>query len=328
MSTFAGLRHLVAAVALAVSASGCAVGSTATPIATPIPTSCGGSHAWPPNEYAETPAGLTVEPVSGTTVRVANTTEQTWTIRVSAWGEGGCTGWLSFEPSVRADLAGGTNKEVTIANPNAGLPFRIGVEFWDHRCDDTCTDAPVGFGWVEEVTQPSPTRQIIPLDPVWFDSWQEAEDYVGWPLRRPTSLPAGIRLTALQAFIFDGAPTPPDSISATYTGEGGASIGFWQDRVIVPEAFSFERSIPNPPADIPLERIEMDGSLGYWMGGVALSNDAGNWIGWDHNVIVLEWQSGDVIYRFQGTDVELTELIDMARSLQAADSHRGEPDGH
>lgn len=170
------------------------------------------------------------------------------------------------------------------------------------------------------VTQPSPTRQIIPLNPVWFDSWEEADDYVGWPLHQPTSLPAGFRLTALQAFILDRAPTPPDSVSATFTGEGGARIAFWQDRVTVPEEFSFERSIPTPPADIPLERIEIDDSLGYWMGGVAISDDAGDWIGWDRDVIVLEWQSGDVVYRFQGEGVELADLIGAAESLQAVGS--------
>ncbi len=165
--------------------------------------------------------------------------------------------------------------------------------------------------------QSSPNRQVISLDPVWFDSWQEAEDYVGWPLRQPTSLPAGFRLSALQAFILDGARIPLDTMSATFAGERGATIAFWQDRATVPEAFSFERSIPNPPADIPLERVEVDGSGGYWMGGVAISDDSGNWIGWERDVIVLEWQSGDVVYRLHGAGVGLTELVAMAGSLQA-----------
>lgn len=171
-----------------------------------------------------------------------------------------------------------------------------------------------------QIVKPSPTRQIIPLLPVWFDSWHEAEGYVGWPLREPTSLPAGFELTALQVFTLDNAPSPRDSMSASFSGEDGATIAFWQDRVAVPEGFSFERSIPSPPADIPLERIDIDGSLGYWMGGVAISDDAGTWIGWDRDVIVLEWQSGDVVYRFHGEGVELGELIDTAESLETVGS--------
>ena len=64
------------------------------------------------------------------------------------------------------------------------------------------------------------------------------------------------------------------------------------------------------------ERIEIEGSPGYWMGGVAISDDAGNPICWDRDVIVLEWQSGDVLYRFHAEGVELATLLAAAESLE------------
>jgi hypothetical protein len=52
------------------------------------------------------------------------------------------------------------------------------------------------------------------------------------------------------------------------------------------------------------------------MAGVAISGDAGNPIGWDRDVIVLEWQSGDVLHRFHGEGVDLDTLLAAARSLE------------
>jgi len=165
-------------------------------------------------------------------------------------------------------------------------------------------------------SESSTPAQIVPLEPISWDSWQEAEDEFGWQLSEPTTLPAGFRLTALQSFGLADRSMPPDDIVASYTGPEGAAIAFWQTLITVPAAFSFEESIPSPPPDIELERIEIEGSAGYWMHGVAISDDAGNPIGWDRDVIVLEWQSGDVLYRLHAEGLELAALRAAAESLE------------
>ena len=133
--------------------AGCA-GSPGSAVGTP----CGGSHDWPPNGYGPAPAGLSVEIVSGTTVRVRNDTAQSWVVSVAAWEDLGCVGYLSAEPTPRRDLAAHDAFEVTVADPVGwGGRLRIGVEFWDHPCGDTCQDQPTGFGFVDPPVQPSPT---------------------------------------------------------------------------------------------------------------------------------------------------------------------------
>jgi hypothetical protein len=164
------------------------------------------------------------------------------------------------------------------------------------------------------VTRPSPTQRILPLESVRFDTWEDAKRSARWPLREPASLPRGFRLTALQAFVLDPS-APIDEIVASYTGPRGATISFSQAFVAVPAAFSFERAIPSPPADIGLERIEIDGSLGYWMAGVPIVDANGSPAGWDADAIVIEWQTGDVVYRLRGHAIELAALTAIARSI-------------
>ena len=164
------------------------------------------------------------------------------------------------------------------------------------------------------VAPASPEQRIIPLESVWFGTWEEAAQNAGWPLRKPTSLPPGFRLTALQAFVWE-ASSAPDDIVASYTGDDRATISFSQAFLAVPGAYSFEKIVPSPPADIELERIEIDGSLGYWVGGVPIVDDNGDPAGWDREAVVLEWQSGDVVYRLSGRAVGLEVLIAIARSL-------------
>lgn len=119
-------------------------------------TPCGGSHVWPPNGYRPSPAGLSVELVSGTTVRVRNDTSHPWVVRVSAWEDAGCVGYLSAE-APRRDLAAGASLDATVGDPGWGSPLRIGVEVWDHPCGDACQDDPTGFGYVDAPAQATPS---------------------------------------------------------------------------------------------------------------------------------------------------------------------------
>jgi hypothetical protein len=143
--------------ALALLVAGC---GGSTPVGdrpeTPPPTTCGGSHEWPPNGYAAAPAGLVVEIVSGTTVRVRNDTNEAWVARVAAWADLTCVGYMSTTEDPRRDLAPHSAFETTVADPGWGEQVRIGVELWDHPCDDACTDDPTGFAFVDPVT-PTPS---------------------------------------------------------------------------------------------------------------------------------------------------------------------------
>jgi len=145
---------LVVAVAMAVMFEGCA--SPSAPQGA-VGTPCGGSHDWPPNGYAAAPAGLTVEIVSGTTVRVRNDTDQQWVARVAAWEDLPCTGYMTTTDNPRRDVAPHDAIEASVSDPGWGGQLRIGVEFWDHPCGDACTDTPTGFAYVDPSPSPSPS---------------------------------------------------------------------------------------------------------------------------------------------------------------------------
>lgn len=150
-------RSILVSAAFAVVVAGC--GGSA-PLAdrpdSPPPTTCGGSHEWPPNGYPPAPAGLVVEIVSGLTVRVRNDTDQAWVARVAAWADTTCVGYMSTTEDPLLELAAHTAVEATIADPGWGGQLRIGVELWDHPCDDACTDSPTGFAVVDPVV-PGPS---------------------------------------------------------------------------------------------------------------------------------------------------------------------------
>jgi hypothetical protein len=147
------IRSLSVIAGIALLAAGC---GGSTPAAgshdSAPPTTCGGSHEWPPNGYAAAPAGLVVEIVSGSTVRVRNDTDDAWVARVAAWGDLTCVGYVSTTDDPSRDLAPHTAFETTVADPGWGGLFRIGVELWDHPCDEACTDSPSGFAFVDPVS--------------------------------------------------------------------------------------------------------------------------------------------------------------------------------
>ena len=135
--------------ALVVGACGPSSPPPAAATATPAPPSagCGGSHDWPPNGYPAA-SGVTAQRVSATSARLGNTSSGTRWYAATAWFDGGCTGWMATQPEARGSLAVGASADVSVTDPNNGLPFRIGIELWDHPCDEACTDDPTGFVWV------------------------------------------------------------------------------------------------------------------------------------------------------------------------------------
>ncbi len=125
-----------------VAATGCGLATSATP----VPTSCGGSHTWPPNDYRAAPAELSVELVADMTVRIENQSHKTWTARIAAWGDLTCTGWVSAD-APRVEVPPGNTVERSVPDPGWGVELRIGVELWDHPCGEMCLDLPDGFAW-------------------------------------------------------------------------------------------------------------------------------------------------------------------------------------
>ena len=85
-----------------------------------------------------------------------NDTDQAWVARVAAWADLTCVGYMSTTEDPRRDLAPHTAFETAVADPGWGEPLRIGVELWDHPCDDACTDDPTGFAFVDPVV-PAPS---------------------------------------------------------------------------------------------------------------------------------------------------------------------------
>jgi hypothetical protein len=101
------------------------------------------------NDYPPAPAGIAIELVSGTTVRIINTTQTAWTMRVAPWMSAPCVGYVSAE-SPRVQLDANATVDTTVEDPGwGGGPLRLGIELWDHSCDEACIDQPTGFAWVD-----------------------------------------------------------------------------------------------------------------------------------------------------------------------------------
>lgn len=118
------------------------VGACASPAA--APTTCGGSHAWPPNSWPLAPPGLALDVVSGTTVRFHNGTSIAWTAMIEPWEDTGCVGFVT-SGGERVAVAPGATIDRTVADPGWGGEIRIGAELWDHPCDERCLDEPTAF---------------------------------------------------------------------------------------------------------------------------------------------------------------------------------------
>jgi hypothetical protein len=113
-------------------------------------------HSWPPDGYGPAPPSLTVDVVSGTTIRVRNTNATAWNVLVAPWQEAGCGGWMeAMAPMLSVEAH--ASLDVTVPDPGWGWPLRIGVSVWDHPCAESCQDDPTGFTWLDLQAPASPT---------------------------------------------------------------------------------------------------------------------------------------------------------------------------
>ena len=149
------LRGLAAALLLAMVAAGCAAAPSGPVAQGGGPTPCGGSTDWPPIGYTATlPAGVEITSSGPLAARVVNSGDATIHVRVSDWGLGACTGWLSFSPDRSADVPAHSASDFALEDPSSsGIPFRVAVEVWSPSCSGNCPERPSGF-WSGPLTQP------------------------------------------------------------------------------------------------------------------------------------------------------------------------------
>jgi hypothetical protein len=148
------LGGLAAALLLALLAAGCTASSSPAPQGGG-PTPCGGSTDWPPLGYTATlPAGVEIKSSGPMAARVANSGDAAIHVRVSDWGLGTCTGWVSFSPDRSADVPAHSATDFALEDPSSsGIPFRVAVEVWSPACSGNCSETPTGF-WSGPLTQP------------------------------------------------------------------------------------------------------------------------------------------------------------------------------
>ncbi len=136
-----GILFVVGALVLV----GCSVGQRGAPV-TPLPslapTSCGGNVVWPPPSYPGPTDVIDAELHGSDRVSVANRSDTTWTVRVAPWVLLPCVGWIALGDTEgsRFSLAAGATAERRVSFDPGDEMRRIGVELWDHECDDRCTD--------------------------------------------------------------------------------------------------------------------------------------------------------------------------------------------
>jgi hypothetical protein len=165
------------------------------------------------------------------------------------------------------------------------------------------------------VADSSPERQIIPAIETRYADWDAAQAAVGFILRTPTALPAGYGMSALQGFAVTEGQSPDDVI-ATYDGPAGATVVFDQAAITRPDQFTFEKSIPDPPAGIAHGRLTINEQPAYWMQGISTWSDTGEPLGWRSDLLVVSWQQDGVLYRLDAGDLSLEQLVGIAESLE------------
>jgi len=164
-----------------------------------------------------------------------------------------------------------------------------------------------------------PDVDIQPLQDVRYPEWEAARAAVRFPLKVPGAIPPDFSEPVLQSFVVDGPDAGdaaiPVSVVATYSGPDDAVLSIDQFE-IGDAAFEIGKTLPaDPPASISRGTITVNGKAGYWMAGVATSDDSGAGTGWDDRVLVLTWADGNVGYRLQATGLDLVALTAIARSL-------------
>jgi hypothetical protein len=124
--------------------------------ATPITSSCGGSHVWPPVAYASVsppPSGVTIGQSAPAEVTVHNVSGQGWRFRIERWVDDTCVGYIAESPIESGVIEPGhfvqTNIDPGEADAGNVVDVKIGVAVFAPECDESCADPPVGFGWLD-----------------------------------------------------------------------------------------------------------------------------------------------------------------------------------
>ncbi len=147
-----------------------------------------------------------------------------------------------------------------------------------------------------------------------FSTWTEAQLAVDIQLKQPSWVPSSYWMSALQSFGADGNG-PAWLVIATFSGVGESYFTVEQSEIARPEDFDFGRSLIEPAAGIANGVVAVGESTGYWRAGAKVSNDKGEFIGWDRTITSLEWQADDALYRVDGKGPELADLVRIAQSL-------------
>ena len=147
---------MVAAVTLAAVVGACATSPTPSapspgavaPSLAPSPPfavqpNCPGDR-WPPYDLGGVP-GITARSFDRATVQLANRTGQTWYYRVAGWQVEQvetCRGLVESEVE-RGPIAPGATIQLTLGAFVGRMEVPITIAFWDRRCGEACSRAPV-----------------------------------------------------------------------------------------------------------------------------------------------------------------------------------------
>jgi hypothetical protein len=155
----------VAAISTACGVTPTSPGPVGEPTATAVgaaATSCGGSHTWPPPGLeAPLPVGVIVDASGPDEVRVRNQSGETWQFEVATWVDAPCVGTIAEVILRSGPIDPGhelTTNVTSGTGPGPGGPkARIGIAAYRSGCGEACTDAPIGFGWIDVLVRPVAT---------------------------------------------------------------------------------------------------------------------------------------------------------------------------
>lgn len=166
---------------------------------------------------------------------------------------------------------------------------------------------------VDFTLEQPPDDASVPSVPL--GSWEDAGAKAGWSVLRPSWLPDGYELAALQGF---GTPADAQTVSsvvATYLRAGNPLV-IEQFVIAEPDAFRIELSIPpDQLGDVSTGRTSVDGHAAFWADGVVVTA-AGP--GQDIDAIVLTWTDGATGYRITSRTEDLEALRRVGESLSGA----------
>ncbi len=125
------------------------------PATDPAASTCGGSHVWPPIDYADlsVPSGVSIEAARPDTVRVRNGSDRAWRFETAVWSDAPCVGFVAESPTRSGVIEPGhlveTQIDPLIESSDIPIDRKVGVAVFAPDCDEMCPDQPVGFGWID-----------------------------------------------------------------------------------------------------------------------------------------------------------------------------------